>query len=150
MAGQAVDGFGGDFAGFLVDSLALDGEGLANGGKFQIAIERGSGPNGARFEPPVHQGDGLTEVCWPAVVFEVGADVVEQSGLIVFGGEQVMGVVYIDQMAREFALGQQGIGGDGFGGDVQALEEGDEHTDFIGLFERIGAGYGQRADFFWV
>ena len=34
-----------------------------------------------------------------------------------------MGVVYIDQMAREFALGQQGIGGDR-AGDVQALEEG--------------------------
>jgi hypothetical protein len=59
-------------------------------------------------------------------------------------------VVCLDQVAREFALGQQGIGGDGLAGDVQALEERDEHADFIGLFERVGAVYGQRADFFWV
>ena len=106
VAGQAVDGFGGDFAGFFVDRLPLDGEGLANGRKIQIAIERGSGPNGARAHPSVREGEGFAEVRWPAVVLEVCADVVEQGWLIVFGGEHIVGVVCIDPVARQFALGQ--------------------------------------------
>ena len=61
-----------------------------------------------------------------------------------------MGAALFDQVAGERALGQQGVGGERFAGDVQPLEQGNEHADLVGLFELIGAVYGQGGDFFWV
>jgi hypothetical protein len=42
------------------------------------------------------------------------------------------------------------VGGDGLAGDVQALEQGDGPADLVGLFDLIGAVYGEAGDFFWV
>ena len=61
-----------------------------------------------------------------------------------------MGGAFSDQVAGERALGKQGVGSDGLAGAVHTLEQGNEHPDLVGLFDRIGAVYGQSSDFFWV
>ena len=45
---------------------------------------------------------------------------------------------------------QQGIGGHGLAGNLQIVEQGDGRPDLVGLFDLIGAVYGQPGDFFWV
>ena len=85
-----------------------------------------------------------------AAVLKQEANVGQQDRLVVFDGEQVVGGALFDQVAGKLALGEQGIGGDGLAGDVHTLEQGNEHPDLVGLFERIGAVYGQGSDFFWV
>ena len=47
MVSQAIDGFGRDLAGFLLDALALDSEGLSDVGEVQIVVEPGGGPDRA-------------------------------------------------------------------------------------------------------
>jgi hypothetical protein len=47
MVGQAIDGFGGDLAGRLLEALARDGEGLSDEGKVQRVVEPGGGPGRA-------------------------------------------------------------------------------------------------------
>jgi hypothetical protein len=61
-----------------------------------------------------------------------------------------VGTAFFDQVVGELALREQGIGGDGLAGDVHTLEQGNEHPDLVGLFDLIGAVYGQSGDFFWV
>ena len=61
-----------------------------------------------------------------------------------------MGLALFDQVAGKVALGEQRIGGDSLAGDVHALEQGDSHPDLVGLFDLIGAVYGQAGNFFWV
>ena len=50
----------------------------------------------------------------------------------------------------QLALCEQGIGGDEFAFNLDAIEQGREHADFVGLFLLATARYGQRANFFWV
>lgn len=87
---------------------------------------------------------------WAGVVIEIQGDVVEEIFLIALGGEVVVGVALLDQIAGQFALGQQGIGGNGFAVDVDRIQQRDDGFDFVGLFFLIATGYGQRANFFWV
>ncbi|MBK1722160.1 hypothetical protein CKO23_07825 [Thiocystis violacea] len=55
-----------------------------------------------------------------------------------------------DQIVGELALGEQGVGGDGFAGDIERFEHRDRHPDLVGAFQLIAAIDGQRGDFFWV
>jgi hypothetical protein len=54
----------------------------------------------------------------------------------------------VERVLGEFALGQQGIGGEGLAGDVEGFEDGDDHPDLVGLFDLVTLAYGQGADFF--
>lgn len=84
-----------------------------------------------------------------AAVFEVQTDVVEQAGLVVFNGEVVVGVSIFDDVIGQFALCQQGIGGDVFVFDIDGIEQGPGGFDFVGAFDLLVV-YGQVAYFFWV
>jgi hypothetical protein len=47
-------------------------------------------------------------------------------------------------------IASRGVGGDRLAGDVEGLQERDDHPDLVGLFEFVAAVYGQGADFFWL
>ena len=72
-----------------------------------------------------------------------------QRGLIAFGCEVVMRPT-LHQVVCQLALCEQGIGGDEFAFNLDGIEQGREHADFVGLFLLATARYGQRANFFWV
>ena len=83
MVGQTLDGFGRDLAGLLLDALALDNEGLSDVGEVEIVVEPGGGPDRARFQTPVIEGERLAEVRLAAGL-EEQADVGQQGRLVVF------------------------------------------------------------------
>ena len=70
-------------------------------------------------------------------------------GLITFDREMVMRLTF-DQIDRQLALRQQGIGADRLTGNRDGIEYRREHPDFIGPFGDFLAFYGECADFFWV
>jgi hypothetical protein len=111
MAGDAVDDVGGGRAGLLVDGRALNREDLADAGKVEVVVEAGGGPDRALFDAAMGQGERLAEV-GRAAALEDQADILTQGRLVVFDGEDVMGVV-VDEVFGELALGRQGVGGDG-------------------------------------
>jgi len=95
------------------------------------------------------QGQRLLEVRLAAIL-EEQTDIGQQGWLVILGCKQVVSGTFLDQVASELALGEQGIGGEGLACDIHALDQRDEHPDLVGLFEYIGAVYGQSGDFFWV
>lgn len=94
------------------------------------------------------QGERLAEI-GSAAALEDQADILAQGRLVVFDGEDVVGVV-LDQVGGELALGQQGVGGEGLAGDVEGFQQWDDHLDLVGLIDLLATAYGQGADFFWV
>jgi hypothetical protein len=60
-----------------------------------------------------------------------------------------MGLAFY-RIGGQFALGQQSIGGEGLAGEVEGVEDGDDHPDLVGLLDRIALAYGQGTDFFWA
>jgi len=74
-----------------VDAVALDAEGLADMGEVEVVVERCGGPDAARFDAAVGVlGSMLEGRC--ATLRERQAQIGEQGRLIVFDGEDVMGV----------------------------------------------------------
>ena len=67
--------------------------------------------------------------------------------LIAFDGEMVMRLTF-DQIDRQLALRQQGIGADCLAGNSNRIKHGGKHSDFIGLLGRLLTFYGERTDFF--
>ncbi len=59
MAGEAISDFIGFFAGFFDDRVALYGKDLSDKRKVEVAVQLGRGPDGARLEAAVCQGDGV-------------------------------------------------------------------------------------------
>lgn len=94
------------------------------------------------------QGGRLAKVRGAAVL-EDQADRVMERGLVVLGHEDVMGLAF-EYIGSQFALGQQGIGGEGLAGDVEGVEDRDDPPDLVRLLDRIALAYGERTDFFWV
>ncbi len=135
-------------AGFLVDRLAFDGKGLADVGEVEIGVEGRGGPDFPGLDPSVIAVDGDGVGCWS--VAEEQGEIQQQGGLIGFDGKVVVGVSLQHQIVGERALGQQGIGGDVFVGEVDGIEQRDGGLDFIGLLGLFIARYRQGADFFWV
>ena len=62
-----------------------------------------------------------------------GAKVGIEGGLVGFDGEQVVGLLVLDQEAGGFALGVQGIGGHHPPGQIQGFEKGFERWDLVGF-----------------
>ncbi len=95
------------------------------------------------------EGGGFDEIRGVARL-KVADDVLQQSGLVAFHGEVVVGLPVVDQIRGECALGQEGIGGDRFAVNLDGLEQRSGHGDLVGLLALVGAFYGQGPDFFWV
>jgi len=149
MTGHPVDGVDGGRAGLLIDRPTLDQTDLADAGKIEGVIEARGGPGKTLFDASMSQGGWLVEVGLSALLKDE-ADILAQRRMVVFDGEDVVGLV-LEQRVGELALGEQGIGGDGFADDIEGFEERDDPPDLMGLLERIVAAYGrQGADFFWV
>lgn len=148
VAGDAVGDFPGVSAGFLVDHVALDEKGLADAGEVEVVVEGGGGPDGAAFQAPMREGVLFT-VLRLCALLEGELQVGEQIGLIAFDGEQVMGLMF-EQIGGELALGQQGIGGEGFAGEIERVDEREAGADFVGLLGCLVATYREGADFFWA
>lgn len=89
------------------------------------------------------------EVRLPAI-FEIQFKVLKQTGLVVFHGEVIVGFSLSDQVVGDFALGQQGVGGDVFSLDIDGVKQGDCGFDLIGAFEFVAAVYREGTYFFWV
>jgi hypothetical protein len=60
-----------------------------------------------------------------------------------------MRVALFDQVGGDFALGQQGIGGNFFALNIDGIKQGDGCLDFVGTLE-VFLVYGQGPYFFWV
>lgn len=80
----------------------------------------------------------LMVVGFPAML-EAELEIGEQSRLIAFDGEHIMRLM-LDEVVGELALGQQGIGGEGFPGQLEGLDERDDRADLVGLFGSVVAG----------
>ena len=83
-------------------------------------------------------------------VVKIPSGVFEQVLLVTLDGEVVMRVALLNQIPGHFALGQQGVGGNGFAADVDGRQQRDGGLDFVGLLFLLAALYGQGAHFFWV
>ena len=123
-------------------------EGVADARKSEVVVAAGGGPDRALFDAAMGQGGRLAKVGRRATL-EDQADIRQQGRLVVFDGEDIVGVVFKD-VVGERALGQQGVSGNGLAGDVQRLKHRDDHPDLIGLLDFVAAFYGQCSNFFWV
>lgn len=72
-----------------------------------------------------------------------------QARLIGFDREVVVSRT-LDHIGSELTLGEERIGGDVLALNIDAVEQWDEHSNFIGLLGFFMAFYRQGADFFWV
>jgi hypothetical protein len=81
-------------------------------------------------------------------VVKIEIDVFKQILLIAFDGEVVVCAPLLNQVTSQLALGQQGIGGNGFALDVNGVQQGDGGLDFVGLFFLVTAFYGEGPHFF--
>lgn len=82
-------------------------------------------------------------------VLEVERNVFEETGLVAFDGEVIMGITFLDQVMGDFALGQQGIGGNIPSLDIDGIKERDGGLDFVGTFDFSTILYRERTYFFW-
>ena len=73
----------------------------------------------------------------------------KKTGLVVFDGEVVMSFALANQIVSDFALGQQGIGGNLFALDIDGIQQRDGGLDFVGALNLL-VRYGQGTYFFWV
>ena len=150
MAGDAVGVLDGLLASGFGGDGTLDEEGLADMGEGEVIVECRGGPDGAAFDASVGEVELLAEVGFGAfseVEFEVG----QQVGPIALDGEQVMRAS-ADEEVGELCLGEQGVGGEGFAGEVgfEGLKHGDDGADLVGALGLFAGADGQAAYFFWV
>ena len=79
---------------------------------------------------------------------KIQGNVFKQLPWIAFGGEVVVLASTFNQIMSQLALGQQGIGGDGFIVDIDGIQQGDGGLDFVGLFILVTTLYRQGPHFF--
>jgi hypothetical protein len=137
-------------AAFLVDGDALDPEGLSHMREVQVVIERGGNPDVARFDATMVGTIESAVIRFAIQVIKMETDRFEQLLLVAFDRKVIVGVALLDEVSGQFALGQQGVGRDGFAADVDGIKQGNGCLDLVGLFFLIAAGYRQGPHFFWV
>ena len=148
-AGYAAGGFARYFACFFVRDVPFDDEGMAYVWEVKVRVEFGCGPDFTDLDASMVRRGTVGEIGFFAVL-EVQLDILKDSTLVAFYGEEVMGVAFFDDVLGELALGEEGISGDGFTFDIDGVEKRDRRLDFIYAFDLIRTFYGQGADFFWV
>ena len=57
-------------------------------------------------------------------------------------GRQFSRLALLDQIRGQLALGEQGIGGDVLAGNLDGVEQGDGHFDFVRAFDLFSPLYG--------
>jgi hypothetical protein len=132
-----------------VGDVSFNGEGLADVWEVEVGVEFGCGPDFTDLDASVVRRGTVGEIGFFAVL-EIQLDVLEDSTLIALYSEEIMGVTFVDDVFGEFALGEEGISGDGFALDIDGVEDRSGHLDFVCAFNFIRTFYGQRTDFFWV
>jgi hypothetical protein len=147
--GDTVSHFRRSLASLFVDELAFDGKGLSNEGKVKVVVEFGGDPDLSDFDSSMVRGRVLNEIGLFAVL-EPQCDVFENTALVSFDGEMIMGMTLRDQVLGNLALGQQSIGGHILALKMEGVKHGDGHLDFVGTFDFFFVFYGQGTDFFWV
>jgi len=100
---DAICDFTGIFTGFFISGLSLDEESLSYMREVEISVEFGCGPYFTDFDPAVIGGVALNKVRILAV-FKKKRDVLKKSRLVVFYGEVIMSVTFLDQIIGDFAL----------------------------------------------
>lgn len=148
LTGDAINDFTRDFPDFFLDSLTFDHEDLSKAGEIEIIIEFRRGPDLSDLDSAMAgiRAGGRRF----AEIFKAETDVFEESRLVAFDGEVIMGLPNLDQIASQCTLGQKCISGDDLSCDVDRCKQRDGDLDFIRLFDGIIPGYGQDPDFFWV
>ena len=73
----------------------------------------------------------------------------KKTGLIVFDGEVVVSFALANHIVSDFALGQQGIGGNIFALNINGIQQRNGGFDFVGALNLL-VRYGQGTYFFWV
>jgi hypothetical protein len=132
---------------FFVCDVSFDDEGLADVWEVEVGVEFGCGPDLTDLDATVIRRGTVGEIGFFAVL-EVQLDVLKDSALVTLYGEEVMGVALFDDVLGEFALGEEGISGDGFVFDIDGVENRSGHLDFVCAFDFIRTFYGQGTDFF--
>lgn len=148
-AGDAVGDVVGCFPRLFFNRFPFDHEDLSHVGEVEIVVELGGGPDFTSFDPAMIRGIIRDEIRFLAVV-EIELDILQESRLIAFDNEVVMGVTLQAYIVGKFSLGKECVSGNVFVPDIDGIEERDGHPDFIGSLELFIAFYGQGADFFWV
>ena len=146
--GDAIGDFSGFFPGLFFYGVPFYYESLPNVGEVEIVVELGCGPDFTGFDPPMFRGGSINEFRFFSVL-EVERNVFEETGLVSFDGEVIMGITFLDQVMGDFALGQQGIGGNIPSLDIDGIKERDGGLDFIGTFDLSTIFYRERTYFFW-
>ena len=92
---HTIDGLGGELSGFLVDAIPLDGKNLSDMRKVQIPIELRGSPDGAGFNATMVWRLDMNEIgfCW---LVEKQPDIFQESLLVAFDGEQIVGIASVD------------------------------------------------------
>jgi hypothetical protein len=116
--------------------------------EIQVLIEFGGNPDVSGFDAAMLGGLHRGEIGFSMEGVKIEIDVFKQLLLIAFDGEVVVRVALLNQILSQFALGEQGIGGDGFVLDIDDLQQWDGGFDFVGLFLLVAALYRQGAHFF--
>ena len=147
-AGEPVDENRAVFAGFLDDGFALDDKALPDVGEVEIVVQRRCAPDAPHLDAPVGEGLLFGEI-GRAVLFEMQANIVHETWLIVFGREVIVRPTP-DDVGGQCALGQQRVASDVAPGDITSSQQRHGHADFVGLLVLIAACYGEGADFFWA
>lgn len=148
LTGDATNDFTRDFPGFFLDCLPFDHEDLAKAGEVEIIIEFYRGPDLPDLDSAMAgiRAGGRRF----AAIFKAETDIFEESRLVAFDGEVIIGLPVFNQMSSQCTLGQKCIGGDGLSCDIDRCQQRDGDLDFICLLDDIRPGYGQGPDFFWV
>lgn len=119
-------------------------------GEVQVVIELGGDPEVSDFDAAMLGAVQGGVIGFPVELVKIGGGVFKQVFLIGFDGEVVVRAALLNQIVGQFALGEQGIGGDGFVLDIDDLQQRNSGFDFVGLFFLVAALYRQGAHFFWV
>ena len=122
---------------------------MRNVGKVDVIVEFGGNPDFPDFDPAM-VGWIVGDEVGRLAVLKIELDVGQQAGLIGFDREMVVRLAFGDEVVGERALSQQGIAADVFAADLDGVEQGGGHLDFVGAFDVRCAFYGQSAHFFWV
>ena len=114
----------------------------------EIALERRAAPDAPRLDAAMVRRRHLDEVRIAPPVKQQG-DIAFETGLVAFDGKAIVGPAP-NEVLRQVALRQQGIGRDHLAGDLAAIEQGDRPANLVGALLLIASGYGQGAHFFGV
>jgi hypothetical protein len=125
-------------AGLLVRRVSFDDERLGDVGKVDVVVEFGGDPNLSDLDPAMVGWINGDEVRLLPVL-KIQPDVGKEPRLVAFDREMIMRLAFVDEVVGEFALGQQGIAADVLALDVDGIEQGGGHLDFVGAFDFLRA-----------